>query len=71
MALDHRARAKGDEATHTHQGDQRVPQTLGTTQTHKRHGKRKNSVSRERHNKCYTREKGVWSGVGGGHKEED
>ena len=43
----------------------------GETQTHKRHAKLESSVSRERHNKCYTREKGVWSGVGGGPKEED
>ena len=52
-------------------GPQKGPQTLGSPPTHQRHAKLENSVSRERHNKCYTRELAVWSGVGGGHKEED
>ena len=44
-------------------GDQRVLQTLGPTQTHKRHVKLGKGVPRKRHNKGYTREHG---GVEGG-----
>ena len=41
-------------------GDQRVPQTLGPTQTRERHTKLEKGVPRERHNKSYTREKAGW-----------
>ena len=52
-------------------GDQRVPQTLGPTQTHERHATLGKGVPRERHNKSYTREHGgvEWGGMratGGG-----
>ena len=44
-------------------GDQRVPQTLGPTQTHERHVKVGKGVPREGHSKGYTRDHG---GVEGG-----
>ena len=73
MASDHRARAKGDEATHSPRswetkGSRKAPLKRTSVMLSSRI---ENSVSGERHNKCYTREKGVRSGVGGGHKEED
>ena len=43
-------------------GDQRVLQTRGATQMHKRHTKLEKSLPRERHNKSYTREKRVGGG---------
>ena len=63
MASAHRPLAKGDEATHSSRSweTKRVPQTLGSTQTHKRHTKLENAVRRERHNKR----------KGGGPKEKD
>ena len=48
-----------------------MPQTLGSTQMHKCHTRLEKVVPRERYNKCYTREKGSSSGVGGGPKERD
>ena len=46
-------------------GDQGFPQTLGPTQTHKRHVKLGKGVPRERHNKSYRREHGgvEWGGL--------
>ena len=45
-------------------GDQRVPQTLGPSQTHERHVKLGKGVARERNNKGYTREHGGVEGMG-------
>ena len=72
VASTQQALANGDEATNSPRSwETKGSHKLLAPQTHQRHARIENSVSRERHFKSYTREKGVWSGVGGGTKEED
>ena len=53
-------RGKGRPVAAVYAAPRRVPQTLGPTQTRERHTKLERGVTRERHNKSYTREKGGW-----------
>ena len=72
VSFDHQALAKGDHATHSLRSCQTksVTQTLGHTETRKRHAKLETSVIAERCNKSSTRAKGgckwgVWGDLVG------